>query len=119
MTTSTKRLFGWIGGGLIVLTVLMLGLAMTAGNQMTGGWWMPHMGGGWSGMGGWGIGMLLLGILWMVLLVALPVALVYGLLSDRGGPRSDSAMEVLREQYARGEIDEEEYESRRRRLSEQ
>lgn len=115
--TSTKRVLGWIAGGLAVLTLLMFGFAMVAGDQVAGDWWMPHMWGGWGGMGGWGIGMMLLGTLWMVLLVALPVVLVYGLVAERDATRTDPAMEALREQYARGDIDEEEYESRRRRLS--
>lgn len=113
---SFRTATGWLVGGLAIATLLLLGLALTAGNQAGGGWWMPHM---WGGMGGWGIGMMLVGTLWMVLLVALPVVLVYGLLTGRDGSRSDPAIEELRERYARGEIDEEEYESRRRRLSEQ
>ncbi|MFC4357102.1 SHOCT domain-containing protein [Halobium salinum] len=114
---TAKQLFTWTAGGLALLTVFVLGMAAAAGNQFSGGRWMPHMWGGWMGMGAWGFGMMFVGLLWMALLVALPVALVYWLLTTREASHPDSAMETLREEYARGEIDEEEFESRRRRLS--
>ncbi|MFQ5796638.1 MAG: SHOCT domain-containing protein [Candidatus Bipolaricaulia bacterium] len=65
--------------------------------------------------------------LWPLLFIALIVWIVYAV--ARGGtqtspPRSptqertgDEAMEILRRQYAQGEIDEEEFERRRRVLS--
>lgn len=115
--TMTKRLLGWLVGAFAVLTVLAFALAMGAGGRVTDGWWMSHMWGGWMGMGVWGFGMMFVGLLWMVLLVVLPAAFVYWAATERGSLRSDPAMERLREQYARGEIDDDEYESRRRRLS--
>lgn len=81
------------------------------------------MGGNWDHMGGWGMvwGWLFLALL-IVGLVVLVVVLVR-LLSGRG-PRPDDARpsgrsrarEVLDERYARGEIDDTEYDERRRRL---
>lgn len=114
---TAKQLLTWTVGGLALLTAFVLGMAAVAGNQSTGGWWMPHMWGGWMGMGAWGFGILFLGLLWMAFLVALPVVLVYWLVSGRERTRPDTAMETLREEYARGDIDEEEFESRQRRLS--
>ena len=78
------------------------------------------MGQGW-GMGwgmGWGwIGMLLF---WIFLILAivwlfrvLDVGGGHGREHDSSGP---SALEVLRERYARGEIDREEFQSRKRDL---
>ncbi|MFC6988626.1 SHOCT domain-containing protein [Haloplanus sp. GCM10025708] len=71
---------------------------------------------GWSG---WGWGMMLFGFLWMALLVALPVYLVYWLAtrSQSDGSPEDSALAVLQERYARGEIDDEEFDRRRARLT--
>ncbi|WP_255246167.1 SHOCT domain-containing protein [Halolamina sp. CBA1230] len=73
-------------------------------------------------MAGWGVrswGMMLFGLLWMALLVALPVYLVYWLAtrSQSDGSTEDSALAVLEERYARGEIDDDEFERRRARLT--
>ncbi len=72
---------------------------------------------GWGG-GGWGmfggIGMLV----WWGLVIALIVfAVRYFAASGRGtsaGP--DRALDILRERYARGEINKEEFEARKREL---
>jgi putative membrane protein len=60
-----------------------------------------------------GIGMW---IVWILLIVA--IVWVVKLLSDRNVPRcgGKSALEILQERYARGEIDRDEYESKRRDL---
>ncbi|WP_440009250.1 SHOCT domain-containing protein [Halomicrococcus sp. SG-WS-1] len=54
----------------------------------------------------------------MVLLIAIPLALIY-LMVNRQEPRqrTDSAVATLRERYARGEIDDEEFETLRAKLS--
>lgn len=71
------------------------------------------------GWGLWGWGMMLFGLLWMALIIGAPIYLVYWLVtrSQTGGSTEESALVVLREQYARGEIDDKEYERRRVRLS--
>ncbi|TAJ79765.1 MAG: SHOCT domain-containing protein [Sphingobium sp.] len=76
---------------------------------------MMGWGGGWSGM--------IFGPLIMILVLALPVAAVVLLIRWLGGsPRSASPgqtpLDILRERYARGEIDKEEFEERRRTLGE-
>jgi putative membrane protein len=55
----------------------------------------------------------------MALLVALPIYLVYWLAtrSQTDGRTADSALAVLQERYARGEIDDEEFDRRRDRLT--
>ena len=74
------------------------------------------MGWGW-GMGwGW-IGMLLFWIFLILAIVWLVRAL--DLSGSANGDRSsgrDTALEVLRERFARGEIDREEFQSRKREL---
>jgi putative membrane protein len=78
--------------------------------------WGPHMmgwGGGWSGM--------IFGPLMMILVLALPVAALVLLIRWLGGSRSSASpgqtpLDILRERYARGEIDKEEFEERRRTL---
>ncbi|WP_284047407.1 SHOCT domain-containing protein [Guyparkeria hydrothermalis] len=79
---------------------------------------MPHAGMGF-GFGGW-----ILMILFWGLLIAAIAVLIKSLVSPR--PRSDDesrnerrsnrALDILCERYARGEIDHEEFEERRRRL---
>jgi putative membrane protein len=75
----------------------------------------PHM--LWEG--GW----MLLGPLMMITFIALIVAVVVLMLrwfSNRGAgaptPPQGKALEILKERFARGEIDKEEYEERRRIL---
>ncbi len=72
---------------------------------------------GMDGMMGCGAAALLW-LLFAVLLVVGVVVLVRAL-TDRGvgtGSRGSSAMEILEERFARGEIDREEFEDRRRGL---
>ena len=73
---------------------------------------------GWNGWMGWGSGM---GILWMLLLVGLTVAAAVAvarvLLPRSGAPRDDDALSALRTRFARGEIDEAEYDARRTALT--
>ncbi|MDS0474618.1 SHOCT domain-containing protein [Natrinema sp. 1APR25-10V2] len=80
-----------------------------------------HGGGSYSGsmMGGWGIfggGMGLWGLLWMGLLIAAPLYLVFAL-ARRGGDNTDErSLSVLRERYARGELTDDEFERQREQL---
>ncbi len=72
---------------------------------------------GWHG--GWG--MMLFGPLFMLLLVVGVVALVIWALRQHGGvapsaPPGRNAVDILKERFARGEIDKEEFEERRRLL---
>jgi putative membrane protein len=115
--------------GLRTLVLIVLGalaLAIVAGltlthaampNPSTWGWHSGMMTGGH--MTGWGWG-LLFGGLWMAALLALPLYLVYWLTTARGtrtdSGEPDAALATLREQYARGDIDDEEFDHRRSRL---
>lgn len=89
----------------------------------SGSWSAGMMGGGSGGMmgggGGWGMagsGLLGLGFLWPLLLVGLAIAVGYVIVTRSAGTRDDRALEVLRERYARGELSDEEYASRREAL---
>lgn len=76
------------------------------------GYWDDHM----MGWGGWWFGpvMMLVFLAVIVLIIIGLWRLFSGSQSDRA--RSDASLEILRERFARGEIDEEEFESRRRAL---
>jgi putative membrane protein len=71
-------------------------------------------------MWGWGMGMMVMMLVFWGLVIGGVVLLVRwlaGLGSGREGGGRDRALEILRERYARGEIDREEFESRRRDLA--
>lgn len=83
----------------------------------------PHM----MGWGGGGYGMIF-GPLFMILVLAVVIAVVVLLIRWLGGPWHGTAshqmpparapLDILRERFARGEIDKEEFEERRRVLDE-
>jgi putative membrane protein len=81
--------------------------------------WGPHMmgwGGGWYGM--------IFGPLFMILFLAVLVAVVVLLVRWLGGypphqlPPARTPLDILKERFARGEIDKAEFEDRRRVLGE-
>lgn len=71
-------------------------------------WWM------W---GAWGIGMMLIMLFFWALVIVGFVVGIRWLLRQGRETRSDSALEILRERYARGEINKEEFESKKKDLS--
>lgn len=76
-------------------------------------WGMPPMWGLW---GIWGFGMALFMVLfWALVIVGIVVGIRW--LVRQGRPEGpDSALEILRQRYARGEIDREEFEAKRKDL---
>jgi len=107
----TARRLALVAGGALVATTT------TATATAVGG----HHGGG-MGAGGWGFGggMWLWGLLWMGVLLAV-VALAARAVFDwgRDGDQSQTDRrpeDVLRDRYARGELDDEEFERRRETL---
>jgi putative membrane protein len=129
MSRSFKIALGVLGGAVLVLVLL----PVFAGSGLFGGSSMMGPGGM---MGGWGF----FGIIWMLVpllflggLIAVIVWAVTQLASGRHDAssagvhqqpaeemlRQRSAEEILRQRFARGEIDAEEYEERRRILNEQ
>lgn len=72
---------------------------------------------GWMGSHGGTYGYLWMA-LWMVVLIGVPLGLGYLLLTrrDSSDGTTDDALAVLRRRYAEGEIAEEEFDERRRKL---
>jgi putative membrane protein len=71
-------------------------------------WWM------W---GAWGIGMMLIMLLfWGAVIVGLVLGIRW-LLRQGQGQRPDSALEILRQRYARGELAKDDFERMKKELS--
>ncbi len=80
-------------------------------------WGDYGMGMGWGG--GWGVFGVIHMVLWWILIIVLIVFLLKWIGSRSRGDmpgHEDSAMRILRERYARGEIGKEEFEQRKRDL---
>lgn len=76
------------------------------------------MGWHWDWNGGWPLfGMLHMLVWWIfaILVIALLAKLVFG--SRNSESQGDRALAILRERYARGEIDKEEFDARKRDLA--
>lgn len=107
-----------IGGIAIALLIAVPFILGTASGWQSGGWGMMGHGmmGGYSGM--W-----LMPIFWILiigLVIWAIVALVRGLSQPSGSnsssTRPDSALEILKSRYAKGEIGKEEYDEKRKDL---
>ncbi|NNM54929.1 MAG: SHOCT domain-containing protein [Spirochaetales bacterium] len=72
------------------------------------GWGMP----GYFGWGGWVMGLVMVAVLAVVIVVG--IRLVNK--TDRSHQHEESALEVLKKRYARGEISQEEYRTMRDEL---
>jgi putative membrane protein len=118
MSSGIKVVLGFLGGALLVLVLV----AVFGGNFFGPG---PMMGqGGMMGQGdggAWWILGMLVPLLFLGGLIALTAWVIVHLTSGRRGEstpgtREDSAEEILRQRFARGEIDAKEYEERHRTL---
>ncbi len=109
-------------GSALVLWVLLLffpGFAVAQQGGFSDRSMGPGMMGGW-GIMGWfgGIFMLVVWVLVIVGLIFLIKWLVQSTRTEPGAPRGDSsgALNILRERYARGEIDKTEFEEKKKDL---
>ncbi|HET7909971.1 MAG TPA: SHOCT domain-containing protein [Nitrospira sp.] len=67
--------------------------------------------------GAWGFGMMLMMILFWGLVIVGIVMGIRWLMREGQERRSDSALEILRQRYARGEINKEEFEAKKKDLT--
>ncbi len=105
----TSRL-GWSTAGGVAGAAMPV--AVTAQERVyEWGWGMHPM---W---GVWGVGMMLMMLVfWGVVIVGIVLAIRW-LVNQSRTPSSDTALEILRQRYARGEIDKQEFEAKKRDLS--
>lgn len=94
-----------------------------AGAQTGDGYYYDHgmmWNGGWSGMFFGGL-MMLVFFGAVIILVAFSVRWLTGMASHQShsdtGPKPDKALDILKERYARGEIGEEEFQDKKKHLS--
>ena len=70
----------------------------------------------WGVWGMWGIGMMFFMLLFWGLIIVGVVLGIRWLINQGKESRSDSALEILRQRYARGEINKEEFEGKKKDL---
>ncbi len=101
-----RQVLVWVAG-----VLSGVGAPMTAwAQQRPYDWGMHDMWGPWgSGM------MLMMLVFWGLIIVALVLGIRW-LISQGKEPRSDSALEALRQRYAKGEISNEKFEAMKRDL---
>ncbi|MGA9178109.1 MAG: SHOCT domain-containing protein [Desulfobacterales bacterium] len=121
-----KTLFLYIM--MIFVAFLSIPLASTQANAQTGQYGGHGGYGGWGMgpgmMGGWGTGWfggILMVVFWILILVGL-IFLIKWLIQSTNrdkttGSGGNRALEILKGRYAKGEIDKEEFESKKKDLS--
>ncbi len=80
-----------------------------------GGWRDYGMGPGMM-WGWWGIGWIFMIIFWGLLIVGLIFLIRYLIGAPKTGKSEESALDILKKRYARGEINKEEFEQKKRDL---
>jgi putative membrane protein len=102
---------------------LMVGLALGLWPSVAAAQGRPYDWGGgmhpmWGLWGVWGLGMMVMMLVFWALVIAGIVLAIRWLVSQgRPGHQSDTALDILRQRYARGEINKEEFEAKRRDLT--
>jgi len=105
----------YIGAGLIAAPFDWVGRGTLWAQEGGFGWWGGGHPMGWI-WGVWGIGMMLMMLLfWGLVVSGIVLGFRWLVGRDRGSLR-DPALEILRQRYARGEINREEFEQKKKDL---
>ena len=81
-------------------------------HTMMGYSWNNYMG-NWGGLG---LGWIFMIMFWILVILGI-IALVRYLIGQNSTDKSNAPMEILKERYAKGEIDKKEFEEKKRDLS--
>jgi putative membrane protein len=103
-----KRLGIWLA---LLAILLIPGSALAQERVYDWRWGMHQM---W---GVWGLGMMLMMLLFWAILITGAVLGIRWLIAQGRVPVRDTALDILRERYARGEINRDEFEARKRDLA--
>jgi len=107
------RWWAWAFVGLVAL--LGPGVAAAQERPYEWGWGMHPMWGVW---GAWGIGMMLMMLVfWGVVIVGIVLAMRWLAGQGKASSSSDTALDILRQRYARGDISKEEFDAKKRDLT--
>lgn len=68
------------------------------------------------GMMGWGYGGWFMGIIFLIVIAAIGLAILFVLKNYRGGPAGETPLEILKKRYAKGEISKEDFERMKKDL---
>ena len=108
---SWKTLVGGLGGWLSGIAALP---TSAWAQERPWEWgWHPM----WGMWGMWGVGMMLFILVFWVLVIVGVVLGIRCLATQGRESRADTALEILRQRYARGEINKEEFDAKKRDLS--
>ncbi len=116
----------WTGGSFATIAPWASSAFAQAGDIPTGNRPPYYYGHGmiWEGDHWGGFGMVLGPIFMILILVAIVIGVIYLLkhfgavsVTSDAGPAADRALTILKERYARGEIDSKEFEERKKLLS--
>ena len=98
-----------------IMTCLWPSLAAAQDRPYEWGWGMHPMWGMW---GVWGIGMMLMMLVfWGVVIVGIVLGIRWLMTQGREPHRTDTALDILRQRYARGDISKEEFEAKKKDLA--
>ena len=94
-----------------ILNILASAGALLAQDRMYEWHWEMH-----PMWWGWGIGMMaMMFLFWVIIIIGLIVGIRW-LFGKSKEPKQDSAIEILRQRYARGEINKDEFEAKKKDL---
>lgn len=99
--------------GVVMMIPLTTDFAAAQERAYEWGWGMHPMTWMW---GAWGLGMLVMMLTFWGLVIAGIVLAIRWLSTTSRGASTDRALDILRERYARGEINKEEFEAKRKDL---
>jgi putative membrane protein len=105
----------WVGAFAGLVPLLAPGVAAAQERPYGWGWGMHPMWGVW---GVWGIGMMLMMLVfWGVIIVGIVLAIRWFGSQSKYTRPADTALDILRQRYARGDISKEEFEAKKRDLT--
>jgi len=98
--------------------IAALGPSVVSAQERQGDWgWGMHHPMMWGMWGAWGLGMMLMMLVfWAAVIVGIVLAIRWLVGQGRLGRPHDAALDILRQRYARGEINKDEFEAKRRDL---